>query len=72
MGILTILKAVILSTMYFSTRASTYLSMAFQTIMGTLLLIFLIVHDFDFSTDSSTFLDFSLNSTDSLLFQTFL
>ena len=58
--------------MYFSTRASTYLFMAFQTFMGTLLLIFLMVHDFDFSTDFSTFSDFSMYfSTDSSTFTTF-
>ena len=32
--------------MYFSTRASTYYSMAIQTLLGTLLLILLMVHDF--------------------------
>ena len=60
----------ILSTMYFSTRASTYLSMAFQTFPTPFLLILLMVHDFDFSTDSSIFSDFSMYfSTD---FSTFL
>ena len=59
-----------LSTMYFSTRASTYLSMAFQTFPTPFLLILLMVHDFDFSTDSSILSDFSMYfSTD---FSTFL
>ena len=36
----------LLSTMYFSTRASTYLSMAFQTFGTPFLVILLMVHDF--------------------------
>ena len=39
-------KLPILSTMYFSTRASTYYSMAIRTFLCTLLLILLMVHDF--------------------------
>ena len=39
-------KTSLLSTMYFSTRASTYLSILFQTFPRTLLVILLMVHDF--------------------------
>ena len=57
----------ILSTMYFSTRASTYLSILFQTFPRTLLVILLMVHDF------STLLVILLTfQTFLLIFPTFL